>query len=144
MAEQTFEKHTRYVPGYHFVALPILLVNFLFSLYQTYTQNFSKSSLWNVVVALALALLAWYVRSKPVAAQNRIIRLEERLRLQERLPAELRGRINEIPPGHLVGLRFASDEELPELATRCINGEFKSAKEIKAAVKKWRPDHLRV
>lgn len=144
MAEQTFEKHSKYVPGYHFVALPILLANFLFSIYQTNAQNFSRTSLWNVLVAFALVLLAWYVRSKPVAAQNRIIRLEERLRLQERLPAELRGRVNEIPPAHLVGLRFASDEELPELAARCINGEFKTSKEIKAAVRKWRPDHLRV
>ena len=144
MEEQTFEKHTRYVPGYHFVALPILLINFLFALYETYEQGFSKMSLWNVLVALALALLAWYVRAKPVSVQDRIIRLEERLRLQEKLPAELRGRINEIPPKHLVGLRFASDEELPDLARRCINGEFKTPKEIKAAIKTWRPDHLRV
>lgn len=144
MAEQTFEKHTRYVPGYHFVALPILLINFLFSLYQAFTQNFSKTSLWNVVVALALALLAWYVRSKPVGVQNRIIRLEERLRLREKLPADLHSRINEIPPSHLIGLRFASDEELPDLARRCINGEFKTPKEIKSAIKTWRPDAYRV
>jgi hypothetical protein len=116
----------------------------LFALYEAYAQSFSKASLWNVLVALALALLAWYVRSKPVAAQNRIIRLEERLRLQEKLPPELRSRINEIPPGHLIGLRFASDEELPELARRCINGEFKSSKEIKGAIKQWRPDNYRV
>ena len=120
------------------------MVNFLFVSYQAFTQGFSKTSLWNVVVALALALLAWYVRSKPVAAQNRIIRLEERLRLQEKLPADLRARINEIPPRHLIGLRFASDEELPELARRCINGEFKTPKEIKAAIKTWRPDNYRV
>jgi hypothetical protein len=80
----------------------------------------------------------------PLTAQDRIIRLEERMRLQDKLPAHLRDRAHEIPPGHLVGLRFASDEELPGLGERCINGEFKNGREVKAAIKSWRPDYLRV
>lgn len=144
MPEQSFEKHSRYIPGFHFVAFPILLVNFVFSLYLTYTQDFSKTSIWNVFVALALVLVAWYSRTMPLTAQDRIIRLEERMRLQEKLPAELRARAAEINPRHLVGLRFASDEELPDLAQRCLNGEFKTSTDVKRAIRNWRPDNLRV
>lgn len=144
MPEQSFEKHSRYIPGFHFVAFPILLVNVFFALYLTYEQNFSKMSIWNVFVALALVLVAWYSRTMPLTAQDRIIRLEERMRLQEKLPAELRARAVEINPRHLVGLRFASDEELPDLAQRCLNGEFKTSTDVKRAIRNWRPDNLRV
>lgn len=144
MPEQSFEKHARYIPAYHFVAFPILIVNVFFSMYVMYTQNFSKTSIWNVLVAVALVLLMWYARTMPLTAQDRIIRLEERMRLQEKLPPDLRSRAHEIRPGHLVALRFASDEELPSLAERCLTGEFKTSKEIKRAIKNWRSDTLRV
>ncbi len=144
MPDQSFEKHSRFIPGFHFVALPILLINFFVTLYAMYEQGFSKYGIWNVLVAVALVLIAWYSRTMPLAAQDRVIRLEERMRLRERLPEHLRARGNEISPRHLVGLRFASDEELPGLAERCINGELKTSKEIKQAIRTWRPDHLRV
>lgn len=144
MAEQTFEKHSRIIPGFHYIALPILLINFVFTVYMMYRLDFSKTSIWNVVVAIALVLVAWYSRVMPLTAQDRLIRLEERIRLNEKLPSDLRGRVNEINPRHLIGLRFASDEELPDLASRCINGEFKTSAEIKRAIKTWRPDNLRV
>ena len=144
MPEQKFENHSRVIPGYHYVAFPILLINFLVALYAAYEQGFSKMSIWNVILSVGLVLLAWYSRTMPLTAQDRIIRLEERMRLQEKLPPELRARANEINPRHLIGLRFASDEELPDLASRCLNGEFKTSTEIKRAVKTWRPDNLRV
>lgn len=144
MPEQSFEKHSRYIPGFHFVAFPILLINFFFSIYASYEQGFSKTSVWNILVAAALVLVAWYSRTMPLTAQDRVIRLEERMRLQEKLPPQLRSRVNEINPRHLVGLRFASDEELPELAERCLNGEFKTGQDVKKAIKTWRPDYLRV
>lgn len=144
MPEQSFEKHSRYIPAYHFVAFPILLVNVFVAMYVMYGQNFSRMSIWNVLVAIALVLLTWYSRTMPLTAQDRVIRLEERLRLQETLPPELRARAHEINPRHLVGLRFASDEELPELAQRCLNGEFKTSTDIKRAIKNWRADNLRV
>ena len=144
MAEQTFEKHSRYIPAFHFVAFPILLVNVLVTLYVMVRQDFAKLSVWNVLVAIALLLVAWYSRTMPLTAQDRVIRLEERLRLHEKLPPHLRARANEISPRHLVSLRFASDDELPELAERCLNGEFKTGAEVKRAIKTWRPDNLRV
>lgn len=144
MAEQSFEKHSRYIPGFHFVAFPILLINVLFVGYTMFENGFSKNGVWNLIVAIALVLVAWYSRTMPLTAQDRVIRLEERMRLQEKLPAHLRERAHEISPRHLVGLRFASDEELPELAERCLNGEFKTGTDVKRAVKKWRPDTLRV
>lgn len=144
MADQSFAKHSRYVTGYHFVMLPILFINLFVALYSAYTGRFTKTGIWSVLVAIALILLAWYARVMPLTAQNRIIRLEERMRLQEKLPTHLRERAHEIPPGHLVGLRFASDEELPGLAERCLNGEFRNGGDVKAAIKNWRPDYLRV
>ena len=144
MPEQSFEKHSRYIPGFHFVAFPILLVNVFVALYVMYSQDFSRMSVWNVLVAIALVLVTWYSRTMPLTAQDRVIRLEERMRLQEKLPPELRARAHEINPRHLVGLRFASDEELPELAQRCLNGEFRTSADIKRAIRNWRPDNLRV
>ncbi len=144
MPEQSFEKHSRLIPGFHFVAFPILLINVFVAAYSHFADGMSKMGAWNVLVAVALLLVAWYSRTMPLTAQDRVIRLEERMRLQERLPAHLRARAGEINPRHLIGLRFASDEELPGLAERCLNGEFKSGKEIKRSIRTWRPDHLRV
>lgn len=144
MPEQSFEKHSRLIPGFHFVAFPILLINVFVGAYAGFADGMSMMGAWNVLVAIALVLVAWYSRTMPLTAQDRVIRLEERMRLQQRLPAHLQGRVGEISPRNLIGLRFASDEELPELAERCLNGEFKSSKEIKRSIRTWRPDHLRV
>lgn len=144
MTGQSFEKHSRYVPSYHFVALPILIINVVWTAYVMSMQGVSKTGIWSVVVAIALVLVAWHTRAMPVAAQDRVIRLEERMRLRERLPEALRARANELTPRQLIGLRFASDEELPELAERCLKGEFQNSKDLKRAIKTWRPDNLRV
>ncbi len=144
MTEQSFENHSRYVPGYHYVALPILIINVFVAGFAAAQNGMTKMSIWNFVVALALVLLAWQTRSMPLTAQNRVIRLEERMRLREKLPPHLRERAEEIRHQQLVGLRFASDEEVGELAEKCLNGELKTSKEIKRAIKTWRPDHLRV
>lgn len=144
MAEQSFASHSRYVPMYHYVALPILIINVFVVGVASFQNDSGKMGIWNTLVAFALVLLAWQARAMPLAAQNRVIRLEERMRLRERLPAHLRDRADEIKPSHLVGLRFASDEEVGSLAERCLNGELKTSKEIKRAIKTWRPDNLRV
>ena len=77
-------------------------------------------------------------------AQDRIIRLEETLRLQRCLPPELRSRIGELSTGQLIGLRFCSDEEVSELTRAVLNGELRGREEIKRRVRSWRPDTLRV
>lgn len=144
MADQSFESHSRYVPMYHYVALPILIINVFVVAVAAFRTGMTGAGIWNVLVAVALVLLAWQARAMPLTAQNRVIRLEERMRLREKLPPHLRDRADEIRPSHLVGLRFASDDEVGSLAERCLNGELKTSREIKRAIKTWRPDHLRV
>lgn len=144
MADQSFENHSRYVPAYHYVVAPILIINVFVVAYASSQNGMTKTDIWNILVALALVLLGWQARSMPLMAQNRVIRLEERMRLREKLPPHLRDRADEIRPSHLVGLRFASDDEVGPLAERCLNGELKTSKEIKRAIKTWRPDNLRV
>jgi hypothetical protein len=144
MAEtQTYATHRRFVPYFHFFAAPILGLNVL----ATLVMLFRHPSLWNgwiVVVAGALAALAWATRSFATGTQDRIIRLEETLRLQRCLPPDMRSRIGELSPSQLIGLRFCSDEELPELTGAVLGGELKGREDIKRRIKNWRPDTLRV
>jgi hypothetical protein len=70
--------------------------------------------------------------------------LEERLRMETLLPDDLRPRIGEFTTGQLIGLRFASDEELPDLARRVLDEGLTDRKAIKQAVKSWRADHQRI
>ena len=144
MAEtQTYATHRRWVPYFHFFAAPVLGINVLAALYMLIRYP-SLWSAWNVLVAGALAALAWATRSFATRAQDRIIRVEETLRLQRCLPADMRGRIGELSEGQLIGLRFCSDEELPELTRAVLGGEMKGREDIKRRIKNWRPDTFRV
>jgi hypothetical protein len=80
----------------------------------------------------------------PLRAQDRIIRLEERIRLERVLPGDMRGRIGNLTPEQFIGLRFAPDDEVPELMKRALNGELKTRADIKRAIRNWRPDTMRV
>lgn len=147
MAEQNYANHAKFVPGFHFLTLGILTINLIWSLVRLFwalpgTNFFDR--LLNVAVAVALGLLAWYVRTFPLKAQDRIIRLEETLRLERLLPADLRPRIGELRPGQLIALRFASDAELPELTRAVLAGEVTAPDEIKKRVGTWRADHFRM
>jgi len=140
---QTYATHRRWVPHFHFFALPILGINVLVQLYML-IRHFSGWGVWNVLVAAALAALVIATRSMATTAQDRIIRLEETLRLQRCLPADLQGRIGELSTGQLVGLRFCADEELPELCRAVFRGDLRGREDIKKRIKNWRPDTLRV
>jgi Family of unknown function (DUF6526) len=147
MAEQNYANHAKYVPGFHFLTLGILTINLIWSLFRLFwglpgTPFFDR--LLNVAVAVALGLLAWYIRIFPLKAQDRVIRLEERLRLERLLPADLKPRIGDLRASQLIALRFASDEELPELARAVLAGEATSPDEIKKRVRTWRADHFRM
>ena len=140
---QDYASHRQYIPLFHFVAAPILGLNVLVQLYVV-IFHFSGWAVWNLLVAVALGLFAWTARTMVTRAQDRIIRLEETLRLQRLLPADLRPRIGELSAGQLIGLRFASDEELAELTRAALSGELHGREDIKRRIKNWRPDTLRV
>jgi len=147
MAEQTFATHRRFVPAFHFVTFGILVINVIWALFRLVrglpgVPFFDR--LLALAVAAALVLLSWYARTFPLRAQDRIIRLEERLRLERLLPADLKPRIGELRTGQLIALRFASDEELPELTRTVLDKGMSKQDEIKKLVRSWRADHLRM
>jgi hypothetical protein len=143
MAEQTYKSHRRYVPIYHFFVEPVLALNIIAQIMYFYRYR-TLFKAWMVVVAIAVFVLAWMARSMALKAQDRVIRLEERLRLATVLPEALRDRIQELRPSQLVALRFAPDEELTGLVQRCLDGELKGSDQIKREIGTWRPDTLRV
>lgn len=147
MPEQNYANHAKFVPGFHFVTVGIFVINLLWSLYRL-VVGLPGVPLFDrilaVAVAAALGLLAWYARTFPLRAQDRVIRLEETLRLERLLPAELRPRIAELRPSQFIALRFASDEELPELARAVLEHKDMKSDEIKQKVRTWRADHLRM
>jgi hypothetical protein len=145
MAEptQNYATHRRFIPAYHFFALPVLLANVIVTaIYFVRDPRFITG--WAVVVALALFLAILYLRFMPVRAQDRIIRLEERARLERLAPADLRSRVRELTAAQLIAIRFASDDEVPDLTRRALSGDLKTQGDIKRAIRNWRADHLRV
>ena len=140
--EQTFASHRKYVPGFHFVLFGIVVVVLVWSLWRLIT-HFGEGSIYHLLTAVSLALLFYYCRVFPLRLQDRVIRLEERLRLHQLLPEELRSRIQELTPGQLIGLRFAGDAEVTELVRRVLEGELKGREEIKRQIEDWRADQLR-
>ncbi|HEV7923704.1 MAG TPA: DUF6526 family protein [Thermoanaerobaculia bacterium] len=147
MPEQTYATHRRYDPRFHFVILPVLGINALIALYFVYRSLGRPTilySLWNAVVALILVLLALTVRAYATGLQDRIVRLEERLRLERILPDDLRPRIGELTTGQLIGLRFCDDAEVGELTRAALAGELRGREDIKKRITSWRADHHRV
>lgn len=139
---QTYENHAKIVPSYHIVAFVILVINAGWSIYRLIREP-SLDAVVNLLLAAALLLLFFHLRIFPLTVQDRVIRLEMRLRLERILPADLRERIGELSHGQLVALRFASDGELPELVREVLDGNITDRKEIKLKIKDWQPDHLR-
>jgi hypothetical protein len=139
---QTLENHARILPAYHYVAFPLFAVNFFFTLYQAVTA-FSWANLVAFGVAVALILLFFLARVMALTVQDRVIRLEETLRMRALLPANLQPRIGEFSVKQMVALRFASDAELPELARTVLDGNIMDQKAIKRMVREWRADFQR-
>ena len=140
---QTFSSHRRFIPAFHFFALPVLLIN-VFVVAVQFWKDPRLINAWPVLVAIALAIGIASSRFMPLRAQDRIIRLEERTRLERLLPSDLRGRIGELTERQLVAIRFAPDNEVPDITRRALRGELKSPGEIKRAIKDWRGDYFRV
>lgn len=143
MSEQNFKNHVRFVPLYHFFALPMLVVNFGWSIYRWIAAGFSIGGLEWVLTSAALFFGVVYPRLFALNVQDRVIRLEERLRYERVLPEELRWRADELNVDQFVSLRFASDEELEKLMRKVLDGKLTERKAIKRLIKNWRPDSLR-
>jgi hypothetical protein len=145
MADQAQElgTHRRWVPAWHFFTVPVLVGNVVVVVVR-FVRDPTINNGWAFLVALALLIGIVLSRNMPLRAQDRIIRLEERIRLQRVLPADLRGRIDDLTTDQLIGLRFAPDDELPELARRALSGDLKTRADIKSAIKNWRADHMRM
>jgi hypothetical protein len=145
MAEsiQTYKSHARWVPAFHFFVLPVLLINVFVSAVRL-VRDPSGIAGWGLLVAVALFLGVFLLRGMPLRAQDRVIRLEERARLGALLPNDLRARVDELTPAQFIALRFAPDDEVPDLTRRALDGELNTQADIKRAIKNWRPDTLRV
>lgn len=139
---QTYANHRRYVPVYHFVLSLILLLNLVAAGWQLF-QHPGFSTALALLVAFALIGIYYYSRIFPLHVQDRLIRLEERLRFERILPDDLRARMGELKESQLVSLRFASDEDVPDLVRQVLDGKLTAPDEIKKAIRTWRPDLFR-
>jgi hypothetical protein len=139
---QTYKNHARFFPLYHFFVMPVLLLNFVNQARYLYRVP-SEGTAFAVVVALALVMLGLSARIMANTVQDRVIRLEMRLRLHEILPADLKARVNDLTRQQLVALRFADDAEMAGLMREVLAGSLTSQKAIKEKVKNWQGDFLR-
>jgi hypothetical protein len=146
---QNFANHGRLDPLFHFFLLPIFGLGVLLALIHFFAHithsDFHDNVHAVLIILLAVALLVavFKIRLYALKVQDRVIRLEERLRLTQLLPDPLRSRIPELTEDQLVALRFASDAEIPKLAERALNEKL-SRKDIKKSIQNWRPDYWRV
>lgn len=146
---QTFANHTRFDPAFHFFLGPVFILGVILSLvhfFYHFRESDARDNIHSfLIVVLAVALLTWLFKTRLYAlkVQDRVIRLEERLRLMQVLPEPLRARIPELTESQLIALRFASDAELPKLVERALNEKL-SRKDIKKSIQNWRPDYWRV
>lgn len=146
---QNLANHVRYDPPFHFFILAVFAINVIIAGYFLGVALFSGQlryiivHIWLFIFAVAMLVLLGKVRGYPIKVQDRIIRLEERLRLMSLLQEPLRSRIGDLQDAQLIALRFASDEELPRLVQRALDEKL-SRSDIKKAIVKWRPDNSRV
>jgi Family of unknown function (DUF6526) len=139
---QSYANHGRLEPMFHFFAVPLALLNVIVTIvYVVRKPGFITA--WILVMALVLFVVVGLTRVNPMKVQDRVIRLEERLRMAALLPEPLKARIPELSVDQLVGLRFASDAELPALVERTLR-ENLNRKQIKQAIVSWRADDWRV
>ena len=139
---QSYANHRRVFPLYHLFVLPVLITHVIVTMVAS-VRHPSLWTLWLVVVALGIVGGMVANRASTLIVQNRVIGLEMRLRLATVLPVELCQRIPELHLKQLVGLRYASDDELVGLVERCLRGELATADAVKREVRHWRPDYVR-
>jgi hypothetical protein len=147
-APQNFSHHTRWDPVFHFFIIPVFAITSIMSIVHLVRRP-GLHSAWLIVVTIAALLAIFKIRMYALKVQDRVIRLEERLRLATLIDPALRPQIAFLTKPQLVALRFVSDAELPALAAlaalaaRAIDEKL-AATEIKKSIQTWRPDYWRV
>jgi hypothetical protein len=139
---QTLVNHAKIEPAYHFVAFGVLLVNLGYAVLQVWRAP-GFATILQLGLAVTLVILFFAMRAFALSVQDRVIRLEERLRLERLLPEDLRARISELTIPQFVALRFASDGELPELVRAVLAEKLLDRRAIKQRIRTWRPDYDR-
>jgi hypothetical protein len=139
---QNFKNHTRLDPPFHIVLTLIVGLNLVYSIVHL-VRHFGFRSAWFVVLSAGLVIVWLRLRTYPVKVQDRVIRLEERLRLQSLAPAEWHAQIYRLSEDQLIGLRFAGDDEVVGLAKKALE-ENLNRKQIKERIRNWRPDEWRI
>jgi Family of unknown function (DUF6526) len=139
---QNFENHAKFVPAFHFFVAPVFLLNIVWSIVRL-VRDLSFGTAVSLLVAVALFVLAFTARVFALTVQDRVIRLEMRLRMQQVLPADLRALIPDFTLNQLIALRFASDAELPGLARKVLEEKLTDRKAVKKLIREWQPDLLR-
>ena len=142
-APQNYANHAKMVPMFHGVTFGLLVINLVWAGVQLF-RGFSTNTVIAFLLAVAIIFVMFWARLFALGVQDRVIRLEERLRMADVLPDDLKPRVGDFTTEQLVGLRFASDEELPGLARRVLDEGIADRKTIKQAVKNWRADHQRI
>jgi hypothetical protein len=141
-APQNYSHHTRWDPLFHFFIVPVFAITLIMTIVHVVRRP-GLHSAWLIVITVAAMTAIFKIRLYALKNQDRIIRLEERLRLATLIDPALRSQIAALTESQLVALRFACDAELPALAARAINEKLAAA-EIKKSIQTWRPDHWRV
>ena len=139
---QNLKNHGRLDPTFHVVLLLVLIANLVFAIFHL-VHHRNIGSGWFLVLSLAVFIPYLKLRTYPLKVQDRVIRLEERLRLQALAPAEGHTQIYRLTEDQLIGLRFAADDEVVELAKQALEGNL-NRKQIKERIKNWRADDWRV
>ncbi|HSZ61374.1 MAG TPA: DUF6526 family protein [Terriglobales bacterium] len=142
VSTQNFSNHVRRDPLFHFFLIPVFAISLVGSFVHLYRRP-GLHSAWMAIVMIAALVAVFKIRLYALKVQDRVIRLEERLRLMSLLDAGLRPRIAELTDAQLIALRFASDAELSALATRALNEKL-AAVEIKKSIRDWRGDYSRL
>jgi hypothetical protein len=139
---QSLENHGRLDPPFHVVLATVLIVNLVIVVVYA-VKHLNIYTAWAVILSVAVWIPVLKLRLYPLKVQDRVIRLEERLRLQALAPTEWHTQIYRLNEDQLVGLRFAADEEVVALAKEALEKNL-TRKQIKERIKVWRPDYWRV
>ena len=153
MNEQNFSNHGKFVPMFHFFVIPVLIANVIWNIVSAsrilghsvpISASLLAAAAFSILVSIALLLLAFLARLFALGVQDRVIRLEERMRYERLLPDDLKPRIGEFTINQLVSLRFAGDAELAALAREVLDGKMNERRVIKQMVQNWRADYQRI